>query len=165
MQRLSEGSCRAFLAEMTPASTPLRCPCSIGQAIVDRRFMIDAIVANHMCYRSKFIRNGLARRCCYSLNNPGYGSYVRGPRNANAGYIAKLMQGQLDTRGHTSCCNPNTPAKLCVDFYNKYPSGNCLQAPRLGCFALPDEFVVLLIIALVLESSRIIFQWTVLMID
>lgn len=146
MQRLSEGSCRAFLALKTPSGKPLECPCSYGQAVFDRRFILDAIVTKQICYRTKFIRNSLARRCCYSLTRPGFGAYLQGPRNSNAGYIARFNQSRLDTAGHSYCCNPNTPTQLCLQFYNQYPSGKCRASPRLGYFNFINLIFILTIV-------------------
>lgn len=131
-QRPSEASCRAFLAQPAPQASPLKCPCSLSQAFFDRRFVFDSFAANLRCFRSRFIRNGIVRRCCYQQAGPGFGSYIVGPRNFNAGYIVKFVQGKFDHTGHDFCCNPQTPASLCVQFYNQYPSDRCRRSPSLS---------------------------------
>ncbi|RDD39384.1 Mucin-like protein [Trichoplax sp. H2] len=142
-RRLSEGSCRAFLAQATPVGNPLRCPCSFGQILFDRRFQFDASIANHICYRTRFTRNGLSRRCCYRLRRPGFGAYQRGPTNINGGFVARFSQGRLDTSGHSFCCNSQTPIALCLQFYRQYPSGNCRRPPRLSWFWGDPHFTTL----------------------
>ncbi|RDD39381.1 Mucin-like protein [Trichoplax sp. H2] len=133
-QRPIEGTCRAFLAQPGPRSFPLRCPCSIGQAFFDWRFTFDAVSGNSRCFRSRFIRNGIARRCCYRGFGLGYGSYIIGPRNPTAGYVVQFNRGSFDHTGHKACCNQQTPVQLCVQFYNKYPSGLCRPSPRQSWF-------------------------------
>ncbi|RDD39383.1 Mucin-like protein [Trichoplax sp. H2] len=131
-KRLSEGSCRAFLTQPRPTSRSILCPCSYGQALFDRRFIFNDFFAGQICLRSRFIRNGIVRRCCYRLANPGFGAYQRGPRNFNAGYLARWNGERLDQSGHSFCCNEQTPISLCVEFFKSYPSGACRHAPRLA---------------------------------
>ena len=151
-QRPIEGSCREFLAQPTPMATPLRCPCSLGQAFFDFRFIPDSFVANLRCFRSRFIRNGVARRCCYQQRGLGFGSYVVGPRHFNAGYVVKYAQGAFDHSGHNFCCNRQTPVSLCVQFYNQYPSQPCRSSPRLSksisYYLKNDSFTILMILSL-----------------
>lgn len=133
-QRMSEGACRAFLSVPAPAVKLSACPCSLGQVTADKRFIFDANIANQACYRSKFLREGFSRRCCYSLSKPGYGAYQQGLGNFNAGYIARVFNGLLDGSGHQYCCNQQTPAELCLRFFNAYSSGKCQAEPRLSKF-------------------------------
>ncbi|RDD39379.1 Mucin-like protein [Trichoplax sp. H2] len=134
VERPPEGSCRNFLTQPAPTSLQAisRCPCSLGQAILDRRFIFDsANSATQLCYYSRYIVNNFVQKCCYQNFSPGFGSYLSGISSPGAGYIVGYTNNAYDNTGYGFCCHPATPQSLCVTFYNNYPSRECQISPRL----------------------------------
>jgi fibulin 1/2 len=130
------------------------CPCSVFQAIRDRRFQIDwrlrdPVSSRRTCFRRRFFRRRVtiyiindetnfieraygewSQRCCYSNSfNQAFGSLLVGPKN---GGHARLEIYDRYNRPIRHFLNDEEAHKACcVDsnlchlFYRKRPSDTC----------------------------------------
>ncbi|RDD36431.1 Deleted in malignant brain tumors 1 protein, partial [Trichoplax sp. H2] len=111
------------------------CPCSILQAIRDRRFRLNL---NTFCMRSRFSRRvssgeRVYQRCCYSLAGKSFGSLItRYPFGSSFIFRNTTLQAR-NNEALTDCCMRSS---LCSLYLKKRPINKCVgyKAPRKAWF-------------------------------
>ena len=134
-------NCQAwFASEPSPsiyldAIRRLPCPCSIFQAIRDRRFRLNIFT---FCAQSRFSRranNGLRVRqqCCYSSRRRSFGSLLTSYPFGRSFSFTTASQQVKNEQALTSCCMKSS---LCTLYSAKRPINRCVgyRPPRRAWF-------------------------------
>ena len=101
------------------------CPCSLFQAITDRRYRWDTTTETSLCLVATFPSFASAQtECCYSFSGELLvGSPQGGTANRYHSFFLPFLHFLFDTQPYQDCC---VNADLCRLYYLRRPSRSCV---------------------------------------
>ena len=124
----------SFRIQLNPA---MACPCSLSQALLDRRFIPDwwftgrdgCFITRRPVLFDEERKTVMRQRCCYSIE---FGSLLIGPPNGGRLYLtpfehrwnAQKVFYDSDQQAYEFCCFGSA---LCDLFYSYRPSDDCAE--------------------------------------